>query len=140
MNEQAKVQRRVVLIQVEADDPSEAVEAIRRFADRIEKGETFEDAGSREKAAVRSFDDNYCGEVAFVGRYFGVGYDGEEVKPPVALFASSTDAEAYAAGGVWDDEEDMPSAYGIIVRCDVFGSLWGSFDNDPVDDDQTAAR
>lgn len=138
---QKQAQRRIVLIMVEADTPAEVVEAVRRFADRIERGGTFEDAGVWEKAAVRAcdVDGTWSGEVGFAGRYYGVGYDGDDAGSPVALFASSDDAYAYAAGGVWEDEETRPSKDGIVTRCDVFGLMWNSFDDDPIADDQTAA-
>ena len=124
------------------DDPSATATYLRGMADRIEKGETFEHRTTcgTSRAMARPAPHDASHEVPFTGRYFGVGYDGEDLNPPVALFVHETDAVAFANGGVYADPDDVPRDDGIVVRCDVVATSWNSCDDDHVSDDKTATR
>lgn len=131
--------RRIVMLGIDAEDSGTAVEILRALADRVEQGEIFEGFWSgRTAAACRKGNENACGETPFVGRFYAVGYDSEDMRPPVAFFAHEKDAEAYANGGVYENDNDRPSNDGVIVRADIVGSEWNSFEDDPIDDKTSA--
>lgn len=123
--------RRTVMLGIDAETPKDAAAILRDLADRIEQGATFDEAlHERTAVAVREGNDNACGEMAFSGRYFAVGYDSEDMRPPVALFADEGDAYAYANGASWTEDE-KPSSDGVVVRADVVALEWNSYDPDP---------
>lgn len=127
--------RRVVMLGIDAEDPKTAAEILRALAVRVERGDRFETTMfERTAAACREGNENACGEMAFVGRFFAVGYDSEDMRPPAALFVHEKDAEAYANGGVYENEDDRPMIGGVIVRADVVGLEWNSFEDDSVGD------
>jgi hypothetical protein len=134
-----KASRRFVMIMVDADDPTDAAKTLRHLADKIQTGETFESPSLQSRAMVRAHDGSGAGEWMFSGRYIGVGYDGEDLRPPAALFFRECDADAYANGGVWENEEDRPGDHGVTERVDVCGLAWNSFDPDPVPPEASGA-
>jgi len=112
------------------DSPSELADKLRTLAYEIEtQGAPSEYSDGQDRSMVRTAE--HAGEIPLYGRYFGVGYDGEGIDPPRALFAYESDAQAFANGGTWDDD-DKPSSNGIVTRCDVVMTMWNSFDPDPV--------
>jgi hypothetical protein len=119
---------------------ADVAEYLRRMADKIERGDTFEEAQCNTvRTLVRSAESTGCGELAFAGRYFGVGYDGETINAPKAMFAYEEDAIAYANGGTWANDDDRPSDDGIIFRCDTMIAAWNGLpDEDPVKESESA--
>lgn len=112
------------------DNPKEVADKLRAIAYQIETEGAHEYSDGTDKTMVREA--KHDGEIPFFGRYYAVGYDGEGIDAPVALFAYEKDAMAFADGGVYADEDDKPSNDGIVTGCDVAMTLWNSFDPNPV--------
>lgn len=130
----------LVLVMAVEKSPKEAAEFLRYAAEMIEKNGTIEHCTTMGHGRIiaRHSHDDWSGEVPLVGRYFGVGYDGEGIDPPRALFAREHDAKAFSDGGTYEHEDDKPSKNGVLFRCDVMMSAWNSFDDDPIDSGMSA--
>lgn len=120
-----------VMIMLAWHEPSVLAEELRRIADIVEERGVVEMRNGTCRVSVRRVE-SQGGEMPMWGRYHAVGYDGEDWSPPVAMFLRRDHAEAHAAGAKFDPE-DLPSDDGIVVRADVVGFEWNSYETDLVD-------